>query len=560
MGLREKARATAFRVVVFLTALVSFSRLCLSELSFSIRQLLLEAPLVAALYLALRGGLRGGRWASVAAALPFFSGYVLFDVHYTMLGRVPRITDLRNLPELYEVLPFWPFGGLMVVAAIPSLLWVSSIDRRRGGYVVAAGLAAIMLVMAIEKAPRGVLAGFERIHRVVREYSDAESVQFNGRFVMLLYFEARRRATDLDVAEHRNRARYDERMSRVVESLRPHLRPANVHLIVLESFVDPSLLENVRFSAPPAHPEWRERYAPHLGLSRSPVFGGNTAQAEFEVLCGVPALRRLAGIEFNLFTGARAWCLPGILSELGFRASASNPFKPHFFNAWNAYQGAGFEDIHFPREFMPSGRSYLSVRGVRPREGLLFDGDLFEQNLGFLAGVGEREPRPVLNYVLGIYGHHPHGIDSQLRPRRVRVVGTPTDPMLDAVVDQFHHRTGALARYLDALRERDPQSIIVVISDHLPHLLGGRSAFQELGYLGGGAEAIYENRVLIYSRGRFLEPPRTHHHEIPRIILDELTDGWYCTTYECGHQEPEPRASFAAHVERYLDVMSHATE
>ncbi|HSP80603.1 MAG TPA: hypothetical protein VLQ93_18875, partial [Myxococcaceae bacterium] len=285
---------------------------------------------MAALYLALRAGLNDSRWASVAAALPFFTGYALFDAHYLTLSRVPRLSDLSNLPELYEVLPFWLFGGVLALAAIPSLLWVPSIDRRRFRYLLMAGLTGLMLFTLVGPTPQAFLAGFERLRGIVREYADAESVQRNGRLVMLLYFEAQRRATDLEVAAYRNRPRYDERMSHLTEALRPHLRPANVHLIVLESFVDPSLLENVRLSAQPAHPDWQERYSPHLGLSRSPVFGSGTAQAEFEVLCGVPALRQLAATEFNLFTGAKAWCLPGILSRLGFRTVASNAYLPDF--------------------------------------------------------------------------------------------------------------------------------------------------------------------------------------------------------------------------------------
>ncbi|MCB2215224.1 hypothetical protein [Desulfofustis glycolicus] len=71
------------------------------------------------------------------------------------------------------------------------------------------------------------------------------------------------------------------------------------------------------------------------------------------MLCGVPALRKLSGIEFDVFTGSRTLCLPNILSEAGYQTIATNAFYPDFFNATKAYRGLGFASINFPREFAP---------------------------------------------------------------------------------------------------------------------------------------------------------------------------------------------------------------
>ena len=65
-------------------------------------------------------------------------------------------------------------------------------------------------------------------------------------------------------------------------------RGSNVHLIVLESFLDPTLFRNVVFSTSPVHPEFAGLFAGNEGTVRSAVFGGRTCQAEFEALCGLP--------------------------------------------------------------------------------------------------------------------------------------------------------------------------------------------------------------------------------------------------------------------------------
>ncbi|HHO46968.1 MAG TPA: hypothetical protein ENN06_00675 [Desulfobacteraceae bacterium] len=100
------------------------------------------------------------------------------------------------------------------------------------------------------------------------------------------------------------------------------------------------------------------------GLSISPVFGGATAQAEFELLCGVPAMRELSGVEFNVFTGADTPCLPNILGKSGYHAVATNGFRPDFFNSPNAYEGIGFDKAYYPKEYAPAMESYLSLGDV----------------------------------------------------------------------------------------------------------------------------------------------------------------------------------------------------
>ena len=122
------------------------------------------------------------------------------------------------------------------------------------------------------------------------------------------------------------------------DRLRPYLKPRNVHLLILESFLDPRLFRDLKLSRDPVHPDFAALFGDQLGLSIAPVFGGATSQAEFEVLCGVPALERLSSVEFNTFTGAPARCLPDLLGQLGYRAVASNAYKPNFFNTQSAYK------------------------------------------------------------------------------------------------------------------------------------------------------------------------------------------------------------------------------
>ena len=283
-----------------------------------------------------------------------------------------------------QVLPL-PYAVLLVIVFVaPFIIILARIDYSRPLRIALGLLPLALIVIGLRAAPEAFATGFQSLAHEIVTYSDGKSVESNGRLAMLLYREAQRAGALEKIGPYRDRAAFERGFEEEVAALRPQLRPRDVHLIVLESFLDPRLFRNVKFSRDPAHPDFERLFGDALGFSLSPVFGGGTAQAEFEVLCGVPAFERLSSVEFNAFTGAPAHCLPGLLSALGYRSVASNSYKPNFFNAQPAYQGIGFAEQQFPAEFYSAGPTYLHA-GDPGVEDYMFDGDLFAQNLAFVA-------------------------------------------------------------------------------------------------------------------------------------------------------------------------------
>ena len=376
---------------------------------------------------------------------------------------------------------------------------------------------------------------------------------------MLAYREAQRSAALAQLGPYRDRARYEEAVAALAAALRPHGNRRNVHLIVLESFLDPRLFEDLRFSSPPAHPAFDRLFGDRLGLSQGPVFGGSTAQAEFEVLCGVPAFERFSSVEFNVFSGAAAHCLPATLGALGYRSVATNTYKPNFFNALPGYQGMGFADSFFPEEYSAARPTYLKI-GDPGVEDFVFDRVLFEQNLAFVRAHRRDHPgQPLFNYVLTIYGHTPHLLDPERRPGRIRLDTPYPDDHLERVVDQFYYRTEAIAEYVNALLEIDRDSLIILVSDHVPPLRNGPNTYKALRYLGNREDSTYYNRIAILDQGKPVVLPEMRHYELPRLVLDALSDGAYCRQHGCAFRDGR-RLPREAYLESYLRLMAHAAE
>ncbi|MBF0143885.1 MAG: sulfatase-like hydrolase/transferase, partial [Magnetococcales bacterium] len=272
------------------------------------------------------------------------------------------------------------------------------------------------------------------------------------------------------------------------------------------------------------------------GISVSPVFGGYTSQAEFEFLCGVPAFQEFDQIEFNTFTGAPTYCLPGILKDFGYATVASNGFKPDFFNTVPAYRGLGFESAYFSKEYTPTSETYLS-KGDDTDNKYFYDGDLYDQNLAFVKTLLDKK-KPFFNYVLTVYGHLPFDLGRRAGPPLFSLPALHPD--LQKIVNQNHYRTQALARYLQELIALDPESLIVLAADHLPPLSDGTQDYLTYGYLPALPDPLHSNLFLVFDKGRPVKPTERvfSHFNIYRLILDHLTDHEYCRIQRCAFDAP----------------------
>lgn len=504
--------------------------------------------------------LRPSRWRSYLAAVPLLLFYLTSDIFYVAFGKVFRLVNLNELPELFEILPLSYGLPLALLLLLPMVVLSVHIMWRPHRHALLAAAPLLVILLMLYSAPSGVAQMIIGAGSVPVKYSDAKSVENNGRLTMMLYRVALRLKAIDDLAPYRNRANYEQNINTRLQALLPTLNKRNVHLIVLESFLDPRLFRKLSFSSPPVHPDFEKLFGEQIGLSISPVFGGATAQAEFEILCGVPALERLSSVEFNVFNGSAAHCLPGQLASLGYHSSASNTYKPDFFNEAAGYQGAGFSVSHFPKEFSPAADSYLEF-GDPGLEEYMFDKELFEQNLGYVKKhLREHPEKPLFNYLLTIYGHTPHILDPDVRPELIVLRSNYPDDHLSRATNQFYYRTEAIASYVNSLISIDPESLIILISDHVPPLRNGPNTYKALDYLDGAENAYYHNRLAIIDSGQPRVWPLLHHYEIPALVLNYLSEGAYCQTQSCSFTDDGDTSSDDELLNDYLRLMAHASE
>lgn len=244
-------------------------------------------------------------------------------------------------------------------------------------------------------------------------------------------------------------------------------RPRNVHILLLESFWDPTpLLDPAKpILDPRFYALWDET---GRSTALSPTFSGGTANAEFEVLCGFPIDSWAVKYELGF---NEAPCLPKLLAEQGYRTIASHPNDAGFWNRSGAYPRLGFETFWSKPDFQPD--EMISW--------MLSDRSLYRQIADKIAA--ESEPAPVLNFVVTLYGHWTY----DMVPERPAVV--PIDPEqteLGQFATAMHYKSIELMDEIERLREADPDALIIAFGDHLPNLGYNWGGYKNHGFFKGG--------------------------------------------------------------------------
>lgn len=295
----------------------------------------------------------------------------------------------------------------------------------------------------------------------------------------------------------------------------PVTLPRNVHVVLEESFWDPAPLSATGLEHSPLDPRFLALWdATGRSTALSPAFGGQTANAEFEVLCGFPLAQ--GAVRFEQPLNDTLPCLPRLLAQYGYRSVASHPNTPGFWNRAASYDRIGFETFWSIGDFLQDDMTSI----------FLSDASLHRQ-------VGERiaashDPRPVFDYTVTYYGHWLYDLDEK-RPQ-VFETATGIDD-LHRYVSVMHWKSRDMMDAIEHWQRTDPDSLIVVFGDHLPLLGRNLAGYAESGFLGGagdGEDAKAQMRaaetplLVIDGRNGPVRLGRVPMYRLPELVLDLL--------------------------------------
>ncbi len=441
------------------------------------------------IFLVLHALLMGLLYIGNAVKISFFGGPIMPD-------------DIFALQSLLLILDGWQFFAAAIpLAAIASLLLFNFSMRHWSAYL--ASLVVILLGITVVYKPATLLDPLDGyfgnsvwdqrsnyVWRGATLYTLLESAR---------YFAAAEVIPDTDMAqEAADKLLAAGRIAPPIATLPPSLAvakvftPRNIHIVLLESFWDPNTLKKAKYKQNPLSPEFRELWK-SAGYSHAltPVFGGFTANSEFEVLCGFPVVKNSVKFERHLLNDVP--CLPHLLADKGYRTVASHPNVPVFWNRVNAYKRMGFQTYWSLEDFVQDdmNREFMS------------DSTLYRQVLEKISGSMEAK-QPVLDYIVTYFGHWNYPL-SESRPDKISSP-SPIEEV-SAYANTVYYKSRELMDFINELRKRDPEGIIVVFGDHLP-------------FLGENFAGYVESGVLTANRSEFTPTMFKAYVSTPMLIID----------------------------------------
>lgn len=434
------------------------------------------------IFLVIQALVMGILYIGNAVKISFFGGPIMPD-------------DIFALRSLLLILEGWRFFAAAIpLAAIASLVLFNFTMRHWSAYL--ASLMAISLGITLVYKPAMILEPLDK-HIGNSVWDQRSNYMWRGATLYTLqegarFFALADTPPDLDVAQEaaENLLIAAPELKQVAGN--GPFTPRNVHIVLLESFWDPNELKKARYKSNPLAPDFRKLWK-SSGYSHAlnPVFGGYTANSEFEVLCGFPVVKDNVKFERQLLNAVP--CLPHILADKGYRTVVSHPNVPVFWNRVNAYRNIGFQTYWSIKDFVldDMNREFLA------------DASLYRQALEKISASLDTK-QPILDYIVTYFGHWNYPL-SESRPNKIS-----SDSQVEEVstyANTIYYKSRELMTFLDQLQLRDPDGIIVVFGDHLP-------------FLGENFAGYVDSGVLAAKRSDFTPAMFKFYVSTPMIIID----------------------------------------
>ncbi len=236
----------------------------------------------------------------------------------------------------------------------------------------------------------------------------------------------------------------------------------NIICILLESFIDPELINFLELSGE-AVPNFHRLYENYTsGYLEVPVVGAGTANTEFEVLTGM-------GMQFfglgeypykTILKQTNCESIASDLATLGYGTHAVHNNGGNFYSRRNAFSMMGF-DTFTSKELM-NIQDYTPL-GTWPTDDILI-GEV-EKSLDYTPD------QPDFVYTITVEGHGDYPKEKIREFPAITVSGVEDEGMRNAweyYVNQLHEVDDFIGDLIEMLEQREEKTFVVMFGDHLP--------------------------------------------------------------------------------------------
>ncbi|OQY05651.1 MAG: hypothetical protein B6I25_05345 [Planctomycetales bacterium 4572_13] len=265
----------------------------------------------------------------------------------------------------------------------------------------------------------------------------------------------------------------------------------DIIVFVSESFFDMTKLPGITYSRP-VNPFFQELKKQNGIKWFSPSFGGQTANAEFEMLTGFPlALFSPQVVPYRLYLRRKTESIASVLNAAGYKSFMIHPYYRNFWSRNTVIPNLGF-NAFIALEDM----NHTDKRGL-----FTSDDALVSEAIDIL----ESQQQPVFLYLMTVQNHYPFeagrydDYDDAIQVHSEKL-NEAENGILESYANGILDSDRAMRRIVDyAKAHPDRPTLVLFHGDHLPTLKGS-VIFQKLGYeLDDGHLARHEVDGVVWS-------------------------------------------------------------
>ena len=297
----------------------------------------------------------------------------------------------------------------------------------------------------------------------------------------------------------------------------------NIIFLQLESFVDPTIVNDVEYSKDPM-PNYRELMKKYpSGYITVPAVGAGTANVEFEAITGISAKFFGPG-EYphkSVLTEKTCESMPYDLRTIGYTSHAIHNHRGAFYNRNKVFKNLGF-DTFTSLEYM---NNVVKTPKNWAKDALLTE---------CILDAMESSKGPDYIYTISVQGHGKYPTEEVITDPEITVTKAPDEEKkwaYEYYANQVYEMDIFVKELTETLKDYDEDVILVMYGDHLPAL---DMTEEELK-----TGDLYKTEYIVWSNYGFqMKSKDTYTYEIGPEVLKKL--GISCgmlTKYHQNHRK-----------------------
>ncbi len=251
---------------------------------------------------------------------------------------------------------------------------------------------------------------------------------------------------------------------KVVSDSSPAKQNPNIICILLESFVDPTEINFLKFSKDPI-PNFHALSDKHTsGHLTVPVVGAGTANSEFEVLTGM-GLRFFGTGEYPYKTILKKTDCESIasdLSQIGYGTHVVHNNGGNFYGRAGVFSQFGFDTF--------TSKELMDIQEYTPLNSWPTDDILIDETRKALDSTPNQSD---FVYTITVQGHGSYPKEKIISNPEIKVSGAATpeeNNQWEYYVNMLHEVDKFIGDLVHMLSKRDEKTMVVMFGDHLPTL------------------------------------------------------------------------------------------